>query len=63
MAPTPAVQVSDYGGAGAEPGPSRRTGTRISRTRKYSEAVSGSVAKSISMVYPQRSGYFAGSYA
>jgi hypothetical protein len=23
------------------------------RTRKYSEAVSGSVAKSISMVYPQ----------
>ena len=63
MAPTPAVQVSDYGGAGSEPGPSRRTGTRISRTRKYSEAVSGSVAKSISMVYPQRSGYFAGSYA
>jgi len=63
LAPTPAVQVSDYGGAGSEPGPSRRTGTRISRTRKYSEAVSGSVAKSISMVYPQRSGYFAGSYA
>jgi len=60
LSPTPAVLVSDYGGA--EAGPSRRTGARISRTRKYSEAVSGSVAKSISLVYPQRQ-YFAGSYA
>jgi len=66
LSPTPTVQVSDYGtSAGPEPGPSRptrRPGTRISRTRKYSEAVSGSVAKSISLVYPQRQ-YFASSYA
>lgn len=42
----------DYGSVeDQQPGPSSRT--RIARTRKYSEAVSGSVAKSISMVYPQ----------
>jgi len=44
------------------PGPSRRTrGPRLaSRTRKYSEAVAGSMAKSISMVYPQ---FYSTSYA
>jgi len=62
LSPTPTVQVSDYGSTGPEPGPSRRTGTRISRTRKYSEAISGSMATSMSRLYPQRQ-YFAGSYA
>jgi MFS family permease len=48
------MQRPAYGaiaGDNGESGPSRR---RVpGRTRKYSEAVSGSVAKSISMVYPQ----------
>jgi len=52
------VQRPDYGATEAQPGPSRRT--RIARTRKYSEAVSGSMARSISMVYPQ---FIATSYA
>ena len=52
LMPSPTTQRRDYGSAEAgQPGPSSRA--RIARTRKYSEAVSGSVAKSISMVYPQ----------
>ena len=52
LMPSPTPQRRDYGSAEAgQPGPSSRA--RVPRTRKYSEAVSGSVAKSISMVYPQ----------
>merc|ERR1712012_335787 len=50
----PSETYRAIGGRDAEPGSSGlRPSVRPPRVRKYSEAVSGSVAKSISMVYPQ----------
>jgi len=50
----PSETYGAIGGRDAEPGSSGlRPSVRPPRVRKYSEAVSGSVAKSISMVYPQ----------